>query len=141
MEITDQQVLAQLKLRRIKLKLELERVDIAIKAFEDIDEKNIDFLEAAPYLVEEMMPDNDEMAVAMLLYNPKSSYEKKIKFVLSKIGEGDAGEITQYILRIDRKIKDENALHERITYVASRLYKQKEIEANKVGKKNVYRLK
>lgn len=141
MELSDEQVLAQLKLRRVRLKLELEKVNIAIRAFEDEDEKNLDFLEAAPYLIEEMSPDNDEMAIATLMYNPRSSYQKKVMFVLSKLGEGDASDITQYLLRIDKKIKDHKALHERITYVASRMFNLNEITAHKVGKRNVYRLK
>ncbi len=142
MKITDTQVVAQLKLRRAKLKVELERVEIAIRAFQEVDEKNMDYLEAAPYLVEEIITaDNDEMAQAILLYNPRDSYNRKIKYALSKIGEGSATHITQYLLQIDRKIKEVNNFHQRITYSASRMYKQGEIAARQDGRINIYKLK
>jgi hypothetical protein len=139
MELTDAQVLAQLKMRKVKLSLELERVNIAIKAFEEV--KEIDPLDAAPYLFDEVTPADDELAIATLMYNPHSSFEKKVQYVLAKIGKGTAHDITQYLLRIDKGVKDERRLYSRITYVASRLFNQKIISAEVVGRKNVYALK
>lgn len=78
MDITDVQVLRQLKMRKIKLKMELDRVEIAIRAFTDLDEKKIEMLEAAPYMLDEIYTaDDDEIAQAILMYNPKDSYQKK----------------------------------------------------------------
>ncbi len=136
MELTDAQVLQQLKMRKVKLSLELERVEIAIKAFQPVTA--VEPLDAAPYLFDEITPADDELAIATLMYNPHSSFEKKVQYVLSKINRGTATDITQYLLRIDKGIKDERALHTRITYVSSRLFKQKIILADKIGKKNVY---
>jgi tetratricopeptide (TPR) repeat protein len=138
MELTDTEVLAQLKTKRVRLLLELERVDTAIKAFEEV--KEIDPWDAVRF-DDDITADTDELAIATLFYNPKTTVEKKIQFVLSKIGKGDARDITQYLIRIDKNVKDEKALHTRITYVASRLFNLNIIEAEKVGKKNVYRLK
>ena len=44
-ELTDTQVLSQLKKKRIRLLLEVERVDMAIKAFSFIKEKDFDYLD------------------------------------------------------------------------------------------------
>jgi hypothetical protein len=138
MKLTDAQVLTQLRSRRIRLKLELERVDIAIKAFESITD--IDPLEALPYMVEDIVVD-DDLLMSHLMYNPTMSVEKKIQYVLEKIGEGDANAITTYLLRIDPHIKSTERMYERITYVASRMYKLGKIEAVRTGKKNIYKLK
>jgi len=137
-DISDAQVLAQLYRRKAKLSIELEKVNTAIKAFEDVDENSLDELDIAPYTVEEI---TDELAIATLMYNPKSTAEKKIQFALSKIGKGDATQITQYLLRIDNSTKDEKKLHDRVTYVASRMYKAGKLDAEKIGKKNIYKKK
>jgi hypothetical protein len=140
MEQEDAQVLAQLKKKKVRLKLELERVEIAIRAFEEIDENNIDPLDEIRFDEDIACNYKDELAIATLMYNPKSSYEKKIQFVLSKIGNGDAKEITEYITKIDKDIKDLQGLYERITYVSSRMSKTGKLNAVKSGKKNLYKL-
>ncbi|WP_426585289.1 hypothetical protein [Mucilaginibacter sp. R-33] len=138
MELTDEQVLAQLKVRRVKLKMELERVEIAIKAFENIGEINV--LDAMPYMMDDLEVDED-LLISTLMYNPKMSAEKKVLFALSKIGKGDATDITEYILRVDGHIRDTKRAFERITYVSSRMFKAGKITAEREGKKNVYKLK
>jgi hypothetical protein len=138
MALTDAQVLTQLKARRIRLKLELERVEIAIKAFEQID--IIDPLEVMPYMVDDIVVD-DDLLMSTLLYNPTMSDEKKVLYVLSKIIEGDANAIATYLLRIDPHIKSAERTYERITYVASRLYRLGKLDAIRMGKKNIYKLK
>jgi|GEM_PF-2499596 len=137
MKLTDAQVLTQLKRRRIQLKLELERVDIAIRAFEPVDE--IDPLEILPHMVDDYVVDDDLLMSAMM-YNPAMTFEKKIQYVLGKITEGDANAITTYILRIDPHIKDTERLYERITYVCSRMYKLGNLNAVRKGKRNIYSL-
>lgn len=138
MKLTDAQVLTHLKSRRIKLKLELERVEIAIKAFEPID--HIDPLEIMPYMVDEIMVD-DDLLMSALMYNPTMSVEKKVLYVLGKIIEGDANAITTYLLRIDPHIKSTERTYERVTYVCSRMYKLGKLDAIRQGKKNIYKLK
>jgi hypothetical protein len=137
MNITDAQVITQLKTRRIKLKLELERVEIAIRAFESIEE--IDPFEAIPHLMDDIMVD-DDLVMSSLMYNPTMSADKKVLYVLAKIDSGDANAITTYLLRIDPHIKNTERIYERITYVASRMYRLGKITAEKVGKRNVYKL-
>lgn len=139
MELTDAQVLAQLKMRRVQLKIQLERVEIAIKAFEKVGE--IEYLDALPYLIDGEIEIDEELSKAMLMYNPKASVNKKIVYILSKIGEGDANDIAEYLLRIDGHIKNIDRVYNRITYVASRMYRTGVIDAVKRGKKNVYKLK
>lgn len=142
MELTDAQVLAQLKMRRVRLKIELERVELAIKAFEDV--KEVEELDALPYLIEyeELPIDTDEINVAKLMYNPRMSREKKVLYVLSKIGQGDVAAISNYLMRIDNTThpKAADKIFERITWVASRMYKAKKIGAIKQGKRNIYKL-
>ncbi len=139
MDAQDKQILTQLKVKRVRLLVELERVEIAIKAFENI--RDIDPLDALPYLMDEVEQDMDELAVATLMYNPKMTAEKKILFVLGKIKRGTALDITEYLLRVDKDIKDGKALYERITYVSSRMFKFDKLAVSKDGKKNVYYLK
>ncbi|AMR31975.1 hypothetical protein A0256_11345 [Mucilaginibacter sp. PAMC 26640] len=140
-EMTDAQVLAQLKLRKLKLRMELDRVEMAIKAFENI--KAISVLDALPYMVDD--PDeivfDDSVMEATLFYNPSMSAEKKVLYVLSKVQFGDAAAITEYILRIDGHVKHADRFYSRITYVCSRMFKAGKIVAEKQGKKNIYRLK
>ncbi len=140
MDELDAQVLAQLRIKKTRLKIELERVELAIKAFEELPDE-LDELEVLPYMLDEIPQSEDDLAVAILMYKPKASAEKKIQYVLSKIGSGDAKRITEYLLNIDKGIKDAEALHERITYVSSRMFRRGEINATKSGKRNVYSLK
>jgi hypothetical protein len=139
MDALDAQVLTQLRVKKARLMVELERVNIAIKAFENI--RDIDPLDALPYLMDEVVDDVDELAIATLMYNPKSTIEKKIQFVLSKITRGDARDITEYITKIDKSVEDVKALYDRVTYVSSRLYRLGKLSAQREGKKNVYWLK
>ncbi|MGZ3874403.1 MAG: hypothetical protein ACXVJD_15890, partial [Mucilaginibacter sp.] len=82
MELTDAQVLAQLKVKRLQLKIQLERVEVAIKAFEKVGE--IEYLDALPYLIEGEIEVDEDLGEAILMYNPKDSVNKKILYVLSK---------------------------------------------------------
>jgi len=138
MKLTDAQVLTQLKKRRIQLKLELERVDIAIRAFEPVDE--IDPLEILPHMVEDDIIVDDDLLMSAMMYNPAMTVEKKILYVLEKIGESDANGITMYLLRIDPHVKSTERLYERITYLCSRMYKLGKLDAVRKGKKNIYKL-
>jgi hypothetical protein len=138
MKLTDAQVLAQLKSRRIVLKMEIERVEIAITAFEKVTD--IDPLDALPFMFEEIEV-NDDLVASSLLYNPTNSMEKKVLYILEKIGRGDANEITKYLLRIDPHIKNTERIFDRVTYVASRMYRLGNLDAEKVGKRNFYKLK
>ncbi|MDB5153048.1 MAG: hypothetical protein JWR54_1799 [Mucilaginibacter sp.] len=138
MDISEAQVLTQLRIKKARLLMELERVNVAIKAFEEIGE--VDELDMLPYMMDEAIENPDELAIATLMYQPKASAEKKIQFVLSKIGKGDAKEITKYLIKIDKDIKDAVALYERITYVASRMFRFGKLEAERSGKRNLYRL-
>ena len=141
-ELSEAQVLAQLRLRKVKLKMELERVEIAIRAFEEVED--IDRLDALPYMLDDIklsgMDEDEELAVATLMYNSKMTAEKKILYVLGKLKNADANEIADYILKIDRKIKDGGKLRERIVYVSSKMFRSGKIGAIKDGKRNVYRL-
>ena len=137
--ITDKQVLSELRLRRLRLKVELERVDLAIKAFENI--KEIDPLDAVIYEVEEMET-SEEIAVSILMYNPRMSTEKKILYVLERLGRpANVQDITEYLVRVDGHIKNVAALFNNVTYVASRMYKSGKIDADKEGRKNLYYLR
>ncbi|MES2428609.1 MAG: hypothetical protein V4560_16625 [Bacteroidota bacterium] len=141
-DITDAQVLAQLRTRKLRLQLELERVNIAIRAFENI--KDIDPLDAIVFELEDPLSDNfgvdDTLAKSILMYNPKMSMEKKILYVLEEIGNGDAHAITEYLLKVDGHIKDTVKLFNSVTYSASRMYKTGKLNVSKEGKKNVYKL-
>jgi hypothetical protein len=140
MNMTDAQVLEQLKLRKIRLKIELERVELAIRAFEKI--KTIDPLDYAAYDADDMELEADEdLSIGILLYNPGLSVEKKIYYALGQIGKGTAKEITAYLIRVDGHIKNAKEFHERITYLTSRLFRLNQLDADRDGKRNVYRLK
>jgi len=142
MELTDSQVLSQLKIKRATLKIELERVDIAIRAFEDIGE--LEELDVLPYMEqpEDFVQGDEELSVAKLMYNPRMSREKKVLYVLSKIRQGDISAIANYLMRVDTTIhpRETQAIFDRLTWVASRMYKAKKIGAYKEGKKNIYKL-
>ena len=139
MELTDAQVLAQLRIRRIKLKMELDKVEIAIKAFERVDVESMNMLELLPYATDEIDVDEDFMQ-SVLIYNPKDSVEKKIVFILGKIGSGTAEDICEYLLRIDGHIKDGKRVFNRVTYVASRMFRLGQITADRAGRRNIYKL-
>ncbi|MDB5117799.1 MAG: hypothetical protein JWQ79_3291 [Mucilaginibacter sp.] len=138
MELTDAQVLEQLKYRKLRLQLEMENVDRAIKAFTNITE--IDPLDAAIYMDEEIVID-DDFGMALLSYNPKMSAQKKVLYALGRIKKGNARDIVDYIIRVDGHIKDTRKLSDRITWIASRMYKQGAIDAERIGRKNVYKPK
>lgn len=140
-DISDTQVLAQLRSRKLRLQLELERVDIAIRAFENI--KDIDPLDAAIYELDEaesVISVQDELATAILLYNPKMTAEKKIEYALKQIGTGNTHEITEYLLRVDGHVTDVTRLFNNVTFVASRMYRAGRLGVDKVGNKNRYKL-
>jgi len=78
--------------------------------------------------------------LSKLTYNPRHSAQKKILFVLSRLAQADAMEISQYLMRIDPLLKSLDRVYNRTTHVASRLYKAGKIGADRVGNKNVYKL-
>jgi len=140
-DITDTQVLKQLRTRRVRLQMELERVNLAIKAFEDI--KDIDPLDAVLYDLDEEdlnVAKEVDLAEAILMYNPKMTAEKKIEYALRQLKTAEANEIAEYLLKVDGHIKDATKFFNNITYVASRMYKIGKLGADKAGKKNRYKL-
>jgi hypothetical protein len=140
-DISDAQVLKELRLRKVRLKMELDRVEIAIKAFENI--KDVDPLDVAIYELDDVGNYNDikdDLTKSILLYNPKMTAEKKILYALNHIEKGDASDITEYILKVDGHIKNTDKLFNNITYVASKMYCNGKLDAERVGKKNKYLL-
>jgi len=74
------------------------------------------------------------------MYNPTMSMERKILYILDKIVSGDATAITTYLLRIDPNITNTDRIYERVTYVASRMYRAGKLDAERIGKKNKYKI-
>jgi len=120
--MTEKQVLTQLRLRKLKLTLELERVEIAIKAFEDIDVTSLNEFD-------------------LLAYRSDMTNEDKILWALGKLKEATAMEISDYLIHMDATLTNRTRVINAITYSASRMFNTKKIEAKKVGTKNFYRLK
>jgi len=140
MEMTEKQVLTQLRLRKLKLTLELERVEIAIKAFEDIDVTSLNEFDLLAYdnnidtgEVEDFKND--------VRYRSDMTNEDKILWALGKLKEATAMEISDYLIHMDATLTNRTRVINAITYSASRMFNTKKIEAKKVGTKNFYRLK
>ena len=83
---------------------------------------------------------SDDLAKAILLYNPKFTTEKKILFALNHLGSGDVNTLTEYLIRVDGHVKDAIKFGNGITYTASRLHRAGKLMAEKKGKRNVYKL-
>jgi len=139
MQLTDEKILAHLKARQEKLKLEAELVETAIKIFEDTAPGPIDMPGSLPGLVEPAGA-NADFANALLTYNPKDKVEHKIIFILRKIGHGDVDEIVGYLLRIDHHIKDIKRVYSRVNHVANKMLMNGVITADAIGMKTVYKL-
>ena len=138
--MTEKQVLTQLRLRKLKLTLELERVEIAIKAFEDIDVTSLNEFDLLAYdnnidtgEVEDFKND--------VRYRSDMTNEDKILWALGKLKEATAMEISDYLIHMDATLTNRTRVINAITYSASRMFNTKKIEAKKVGTKNFYRLK
>jgi len=140
MEIKEAQVIEYLHKKKTNLIVQLRRIDAALKALGEVGELNELDTIAEIYSPYELI-DNDDYNKTVLMYNPRMTAKKKVEFVLGKLVSADASEIAEYIMRIDRSIKDRNKLHERITYVCSQMYREGTLTADRMGKKYVYRLK
>ena len=139
MQLTDEKILAHLKARHEKLKLEAELVETAIKIFEDTVPGPSDIVISLPGQGETADTYAD-YAGSLLTYNPKDKVENKIIFILGKIGYGDTEEIVDYLLRVDHDIKDIKRVYSRIDRVANRMFMNGLITSEKIGKKSVYKL-
>jgi len=143
MDVTDEAILSQLKLKRIKLTLELQRINLAIEAFEGVDINSINEFELMaidPSLHTEMR-DNIDDEPKLVMYHEKMSYEEKILWALGKLRTATAKEITDYIIRFDGGQRNRTRLLERITHTASRMCALKKINAVKRSRINIYSLK
>jgi hypothetical protein len=123
--------LHSLKEQRKQLIKDLEAVTLAINALE------------LPKRISDVNPDhyNEAVAMAVLEYTHKFTLEEKIFYVLGKIGAGDAVDISNYILLIDKTIKNDKRVYDRITFYASKMYRNGLIDAVKQGRRNLYKAK
>ncbi|MFB9842687.1 hypothetical protein [Mucilaginibacter ginsenosidivorans] len=135
-ELTDAQVLTQLRLRKIKLTLELERVDIAIKAFEEVDVSGMNKFDLMA-----IDTDVDTDLAADKRYSPTMTNEQKVLWALSKMKRATAVEISDYLIHTDPELKNRHRVITAITYTASRMFNAGKIGGEKVGTKNWYKLK
>ena len=141
-ELTDEQVLTQLRKRKIKLVLELERVEIAIKAFEDVDVSGLNKFDLLAYDTDlNTTVDADLQKEAKERYSPDMNNEQKILWALRLMKEASAVEISDYIIHQDPELKNRQRVIQAITYSASRMFNAGKIGAYKRGPKNFYRLK
>jgi hypothetical protein len=133
MELTESYILSQLKVKRDRLKADLAKVEIAILAYDGLEEDEY-IMSAA---------ENEDLLITKLMYNSRMSREQKVLYVLDKIGEGDINDIANYLMEIDSSTvhpTQRAKIYERLTWVASRMYKAGKIDAYKIKNKNVYRL-
>ncbi|RKR83477.1 hypothetical protein BDD43_3686 [Mucilaginibacter gracilis] len=132
MELTESYILSQLKVKRERLKSDLAKVEIAIEAYESAEEDAEGMSEA----------ESQDLAITKLMYNARMTREQKVIYVLGKIGEGDINDIANYLMEIDSTVHPSQRakIYERLTWVASRMYKAGKIDAYKIKNKNVYRL-
>lgn len=143
-ELTDAQVVTHLKKRRLKLVMELERVDLALKAFEQVELRKLNRLEilAVDYNVEEeLLSEVDKELEALMLYSPDMTHEQKVYFALSKMQEATAVEIADFLMFQDTNMKHRRAIINAMTYMCSRLKARGKIAMRKKGHVNYYRLK
>ncbi|WP_245129216.1 hypothetical protein [Mucilaginibacter straminoryzae] len=123
--------LSELKALRKELINDLEKVTLAINALE-LPKRKIPVDE--DYL-------NEHVALGVLQYHHNMSIEQKVLHALEKIGAGDATDIGNYILMIDKVIKNDRRVYQKVTVTCSRLFRQGVIEAVKQGRRNLYKLK
>jgi len=141
-ELTDAEVLSQLRKRKIKLTLELERVEIAIKAFEDVDVSGLSKFDLLAYDTDlDTTVDADLKSEARERYNPEMTNEQKIIWALRLMKEATATEIADYLIHQDEGLKNRQRVVQAITFSASRMFKMGKIDADKRGTKNFYKLK
>ena len=74
-------------------------------------------------------------------YSPNLTWELKIKFILSQIGEAYVKEMLDYLLSIDSNINEPKAF-KRIQHLSSVLSRNPKsgVKAKSVGNKNIYYL-
>jgi hypothetical protein len=143
-DISDSQVLSQLRKRRLKLTLEIERVDLAIKAFEEVQLNQNTSLELLAYdseTDEELLNMVDNDLKSLVMYHPKMKHEQKVYWALGQLKEGTAIEIADLIMHQDTTIKHRTAIVNAMSYTCSRLKMWGKIDMVKKGKLNYYRLK
>jgi hypothetical protein len=140
MDLTDKQVLTQLRLKKLRLTLELERVEIAIKAFEGVDVNSLNEFDLLAYDTDIDTAVADDLK-SDVRYSSDMNNESKILWALSKLKEGTAIEISDYLMHTDSTLTHRTRVINAITYSASRMFKADKIAANKVGTKNIYSLK
>lgn len=75
-----------------------------------------------------------------MLYDYKATLEEKVFYVLTRIGAGDTIDIANYILILDKEIKDKQTVYKRITFITSKMYREGLIDATKLNRRNVYKL-
>lgn len=122
-ELTDEQVLTQLRKRKIKLVLELERVEIAIKAFEDVDVSGLNKFDLLAYDTDlNTTVDADLQKEAKERYSPDMNNEQKILWALRLMKEASAVEISDYIIHQDPELKNRQRVIQAITYSAAVSY-------------------
>jgi len=142
MDLTNETILSQLKLKKAQLMMELNRVNLAIDAFEEVDINNMNELEILainPDLHSEFEADTD-LEPKPILYHAKMSYEHKILWALGKMQTATASEITDYLIRFDGAVRNRTRFLQGIVFTASRMFKFGKINAEKRSRVNIYSL-
>jgi len=120
----------------MKLTLELERVDIAIKAFEEVDMRGMNKFDLLA-----MDTDVDTDLAKEKRYTSDMTNEQKVTWALSKMKRATAMEISDYLIHTDPELKNRHRVIQAITYTASRMFNAGKISGEKVGAKNWYMAK
>jgi hypothetical protein len=143
-DLSDAQVLSQLKKRRVRLLLEVDRVTMAIKAFSNVKQEEINALESLAYdqdLEIDIIEEVENELKPMIRYDPDMSYPQKVFWALTKMNGSTAMEITDLLMHQDKELKHRTKLLGSITYAASKMFKLGKIDATKKEGVNYYRLR
>ncbi len=143
MELTEKEILSQLRLRKVKLTLELQRIELAIKAFEDVDINSLNEFDimAVDADLHSEFPHDSDTEPKVLMYHEKMGYEDKILWTLGRLKTATASEITGYLMRYDSKPRNKTKFNQSITFTASRMYRLGKINAERRSRVNIYSLK
>lgn len=142
-ELTDTQLLTQLKKRKVRLLMEMERVDMAIRAFERADENELNSLDILAYNPDIDIPTEDEVNTDLKTfkqYSPNMHNEQKVFWALEKMVEATAMEMADFLMHQDSTLKHRTLVVRGVTYTASRMFNLGKIKARKKGNINLYRL-
>ena len=142
--MTDAQVLTQLKKKKVRLLMQLERVDVAIKAFQNIDVKEIESLELLAYdddMDIDVEAESEKDMRNYKQYNPRMTNEQKVFWALAKMGTATAVELSDFLMHQDESLKNRTLVVRAITYSTSRMFNAGKIEAEKRGYRNYYRMR